>query len=68
MSVAIERSLYTIEHLRFEQRLDAVEWWGHAPVTRDYVRIWLQGAAGGFEAVAFVDRLSGRRYLHAVAD
>jgi protein ImuB len=67
VSLAIDRSLYTIEHLRFEQRLDAVEW-GHAPVTRDYVRLWLQGASGGFEAVAFVDRLTGRRYLHALAD
>ncbi len=68
VSIAVERSLYTIEHLRFEQRLDAVEWWGQAPVTRDYVRLWLQGAAGGFEAVAFVDRTTGRRFLHALAD
>lgn len=68
VSLAIDRSLYTIEHLRFEQRLDAVEWWGHSPVTRDYVRLWLQGAKGGFEAVAFVDRTTGRRYLHALAD
>jgi len=68
VSLAIDRSLYTIEHLRFEQRLDAVEWWGHAPVTRDYVRLWLQGASGGFEAVAYVDRSTGRRYLQALAD
>ncbi|MEO6599484.1 MAG: DNA polymerase Y family protein [Polyangiaceae bacterium] len=68
VSFAIDRSLYTIEHLRFEQRLDAVEWWGHAPVTRDYVRLWLQGSSGGFEAVAFVDRGTGRRYLHGLAD
>jgi protein ImuB len=68
VSLAIERSLYTIEHVRFEQRLDAVEWWGQAPVTRDYVRLWLQGASGGFEAVAYVDRNTGRRYLHALAD
>ena len=68
VSLAIDRSLYTIDHLRFEQRLDAVEWWGHAPVTRDYVRLWLQGASGGFEAVAYVDRSTGRRYLHALAD
>src|SRR6478735_33661 len=67
-SLAIDRSLYTIDHLRFEQRLDAVEWWGQAPVTRDYVRLWLQGASGGFEAVAYVDRSTGRRYLHALAD
>jgi protein ImuB len=68
VSLAIERSLYTIEHLRFEQRLEAVEWWGRAPVTRDYVRLWLQGASGGFEAVAYVDRSTGRRYLQALAD
>lgn len=68
VSVAIERNLYTIEHLRFEQRLDSVEWWGQAPITRDYVRLWLQGASGGFEALAFVDRTTGRRYLHALAD
>src|SRR6478609_2671727 len=67
-SLAIDRSLYTIDRLRFEQRLDAVEWWGQAPVTRDYVRLWLQGASGGFEAVAYVDRSTGRRYLHALAD
>ena len=68
ISVAIDRSLYTIEHLRFEQRLEAVEWWGRAPATRDYVRLWLQGSSGGFEAVAYVDRNTGRRYLQAVAD
>jgi protein ImuB len=68
VSLAIDRSLYTIDHLRFEQRLDAVEWWGHAPVSRDYVRLWLQGASGGFEAVAYVDRTTGRRYLQALAD
>lgn len=67
-SLAIDHSLYTIDRLRFEQRLDAVEWWGHAPVTRDYVRLWLQGASGGFEAVAYVDRSTGRRYLQALAD
>lgn len=67
-SVAIDHRLYTIEQLRFEQRLDAVEWWGAAPVARDYVRLWLQGSSGGFEALAYVDRLTGRRYLHAIAD
>jgi protein ImuB len=68
VSLALDRRLYTIEQLRFEQRLDAVEWWGNTPVTRDYVRLWLQGASGGFEAVAYVDRATGRRYLHAIAD
>ena len=68
VSLAVERSLYTIEHLRFEHRLDSVEWWGNAPVARDYVRLWLQGASGGFEALAYVDRGTGKRYLQALAD
>jgi len=67
-SLIIGLSLYSIERVRFEQRLDAVEWWGRAPIARDYVRLWLQGASGGFEAVAYVDSTSGRRFLHAVAD
>jgi protein ImuB len=68
VNLAIDHNLYTIEHLCFEKRLDEVEWWSHTPVARDYVRLWLQGSAGGFEAIAYVDRNNGRRYLHAVAD
>jgi protein ImuB len=66
--LAIDRSLYTIERLRFEHRLDAVEWWGQSALSRDYIRLWLSGAAGGFEAQVFVDRSTGRRYLHAISD
>jgi protein ImuB len=67
-TVAIERRLYSIERLRFEQRLFAVEWWTRAPVQRDYVRLWLRGQGGVVEALAFVDRQSNKRYLQAVAD
>ena len=59
------RALWSIPQ---QQRLEAVEWWGAAAVTRDYVRLWLQGITGGFEAVAYVDRNTGKRYLQAVAD
>lgn len=67
-TVAFERSLYTIEALRFEQRLHAVEWWNGAPITRDYIRLWLRAADGVIEAVVYVDRTDGKRYLQAVAD
>jgi protein ImuB len=67
-TVAIEHRLYSIERLRFEQRLFAVEWWTRAPVQRDYVRLWLRGQGGVVEALAFVDRQSNKRYLQAVAD
>jgi len=59
---------FIIEALRFEQRLDGVEWWQEQPVNRDYVRLWLKGATGGLEALAYVDRPKGRCFLQAVAD
>jgi hypothetical protein len=67
-TVAVDRRLYSIERLRFEQRLFAVEWWTRAPVQRDYVRLWLRGRDGVVEALAFVDRESNKRYLQAIAD
>jgi len=67
-TVAFEQSLYTIEALRFEHRLHAVEWWNGAPITRDYVRVWLKATDGLIEAMVYVDRSSGKRYLQAVAD
>lgn len=66
-TVVLGHTLYTIERLRFEQRLDAVEWWSR-PVARDYLRLWLQSESGGLEALVYVDRHSGRRYLQAVGD
>jgi protein ImuB len=66
-TLVLGHTLYTIERLRFEQRLDAVEWWSR-PVARDYLRLWLQSDSGGLEALVYVDRPSGRRFLQAVGD
>jgi protein ImuB len=66
-TLILGHTLYTIERLRFEQRLDAVEWWSR-PVARDYLRLWLQSESGGLEALVYVDRHSGRRFLQAVGD
>jgi hypothetical protein len=65
--LVLGHTIYTIERLRFEQRLDAVEWWSR-PVARDYLRLWLQSESGGIEALVYVDRPSGRRFLQAVGD
>jgi protein ImuB len=67
-TLAVDRRLYTIEALRFEHRLHAVEWWTGSPVMRDYVRVWLKSVDGVIEALAYVDRENGKRYLQAVAD
>ncbi|HKY37562.1 MAG TPA: DNA polymerase Y family protein [Polyangiaceae bacterium] len=66
-TLVLGHTLYTIERLRFEQRLDSVEWWSR-PVARDYLRLWLQSDSGGLEALVYVDRPSGRRFLQAVGD
>ncbi len=66
-TLVLGHTIYTIERLRFEQRLDAVEWWSR-PVARDYLRLWLQSESGGMEALVYVDLHSGRRFLQAVGD
>jgi protein ImuB len=64
----IDHRLYTIERMSFVERLESVEWWSAAPVARDYLRLWLSGQEGGLEALVYVDRDTGRRFLHALAD
>ena len=39
--VVLDRRAFVIEAIAFEERLEAVEWWAHAPVSRDYFRLWL---------------------------
>jgi protein ImuB len=67
-TVPLDRRLYTIERLEFEERLHAVEWWTKAPIARDYLRLFLRSTDGLLEALVYVDRESGKRYLQAVAD
>lgn len=64
----VGKEAYVIAALRFEQRLENVEWWNQESVSRDYLRIWLKGATGGLEVLAYVDRPQGRCFLQAVAD
>jgi protein ImuB len=67
-TVFVGTEAYVIQDLRFEQRLERVEWWDHSPVSRDYVRLWLKGAEGGLEALAYVDRPRGKCFVQAIAD
>jgi hypothetical protein len=67
-TLRIDHRLYTIDRVRFVERLEAVEWWTAAPVARDYLRLWLSGREGGLEALVYVDRDSGKRFLHALCD
>ncbi|HEX4475833.1 MAG TPA: DNA polymerase Y family protein [Polyangiaceae bacterium] len=68
VTVSVEHRLFSVERVRFEKRLDAVEWWTPEPVSRDYARVWLSGASGGLEAIVYVDRNTGARMIQAFAD
>jgi hypothetical protein len=39
--IVLDQCAYVIEAIQFEQRLEAIEWWAAAPVSRDYFRLWL---------------------------
>lgn len=32
---------FIVKEIRFEERLEAVEWWDNEPIERDYFRVWL---------------------------
>ena len=66
--VSIHQRLFSIEELCFEQRHEGVEWWTGASVTRDYLRLLLGNSEGKLEVLAFVNRVTGRRYLYAIFD
>ena len=66
-TLLLDRRLYTIQSLHFEQRLEAVEWWSSA-VNRDYVHVVLRGSEGLLEALMYVDRETGKRYLQGILD
>jgi protein ImuB len=67
-SLVVGPRLYSIERVRFVERLEGVGWWTETPASRDYLRLWLRGPEGGLDALVFVDRASGKRYLQALAD
>lgn len=67
-TVSLDHRLYTIENILFDQRLESVEWWTKAPISRDYLRVWLRGSQGVVEAAVFVDRATGSRKVQGIRD
>jgi len=62
------RQVYTIEKLSFAERLDGVQWWTAQATHRDYSWAWLSGESGGTQALVYVDRRTGQRFLQALYD
>ena len=67
-SFVLGRGYYTIEKLEFATRLDSISWWTNAAHSRDYVWAWLSGAAGGLQALLYVDRRTKKAYVQGLAD
>ncbi|MGE3672348.1 MAG: hypothetical protein AB7K71_21945, partial [Polyangiaceae bacterium] len=72
-TLSFGRRLYAVTEVRFESRLDGVEWWTPHPVSRDYWRVTLEtqslkGQRESFDALVFIDRLKGGYYLQGIYD
>ena len=67
-SIIINRELYVVEKLRFDQRLSNVQWWTERPVSRDYLWLLLAGAVGKLEAFAYIERDTGQVFVQGVRD
>jgi len=67
-SFGVGSEIYTIEELRFLQRLDGVEWWTAQAASRDYLWAWLSSLRGGTEALLYLDRHTKCAYLQALGD
>jgi hypothetical protein len=66
--VSIDNQLFTIRSARPMMRLDQIEWWTDAPMSRDYARVWLSSGRKNVEGWIFTDRLTGRTFLHGYYD
>jgi protein ImuB len=70
--VTIAHERYLVDRIRFELRLDRVQWWTPTPLSRDYARAWLYGARGGaqehVEAWIYVEPGRSRCFLHGWFD
>lgn len=62
------QQLYTITRVVFQRRLDAVEWWSKEPCSRDYVQLLLTSASGQLQVLAYVDRITQKRYVQGWYD
>ena len=67
-SFGLGSELYTIDNLRFLQRLDGVHWWTENAARRDYFWVELRGLHGYSEALIFIERNSGEPYLQGWRD
>lgn len=57
-----------VSRVRFDVRLDAVQWWTSDPCSRDYFRVWLRSGPHGAQAWMYRDRVQGTIFLHGWHD
>lgn len=67
-SVLLAKELYTVKRLKFIERLDGVSWWEKSAVHRDYLWALFAGPENVLEALVYVDRRTGERFLQGLCD
>jgi protein ImuB len=67
-TVAIDNQLFTWAGSSHPMRFDRIEWWTAAPMSRDYLRVWLTSGKKNVDAWVFTDRHTGRTFLHGYYD
>jgi protein ImuB len=68
VSFSVNHHLFTVKAITGWARIDQVEWWTSSCVRRDYAHVWLAGAKGCVEAWIYVDRATGKAFLHGYYD
>jgi|SRR6266545_325080 len=66
--VSIDHQLYTVRNATPSMRFEDVEWWTPSPMSRDYMRVWLNSGSKNVQAWIFVDRKTGQAFLHGYFD
>ena len=64
----VAHEVYLVEKVEFAYRVDMLDWREAEPISRDYVCLKLKGSQGYVDALAYVDRRQGRRFLQALFD
>jgi protein ImuB len=68
LSFSVDHHLFTVKAITNWVRIDQAEWWTNSCVSRDYAHVWLAGAKGCVEAWIYVDRSTGKAFLHGYYD
>jgi protein ImuB len=66
--ISVGTSLYSVESMEFECRLERIEWWSGSNLSRDYWRVGLSNKSGYLNALVYFNRDTEECFLQALYD